>query len=397
MKLQNSLGQQGKATVFGRAVETAGCTTEQMERMLELGDELDNLLGAGSAKKLLQGMFGCSSRKELDEERASRFLVALDRQIVASSTEPERPKDGIYRISRNDYRGGHRYDVHEGEKLLASRLPGITTPLNVLDKPALLPWMARLTGDAFKAEIRRVLIDEAMPDVAMVRKELIPLLDVDGYRLANATKQKAADRGTDTHTVAEQVAKLGVVSDADLIGLLRENEPLAANDVWLCCLALRDWFRRYQPRVLSAERMVACLHCRCAATLDLHVEIDDPMYGGEWILDIKTSGGIYESHALQTSFQGHALMQMKRGLHERHCSVYRRLRIGTLWVNANADGGCQIEEFDNSQKLLRAVQEVIDLYHWKRSNSWRKKPVSWPRNAKDLEEHKRLVKGKGAA
>lgn len=386
------------AKIFGKDVETAGITTTQMERVIALGTELDTLSGGGTAKELLRDQFGLASRKGLTEPQAEEYAATLIVRITEAKAAERiaRKRTGPYKITRADFRGGHRYDVFQNDEAIAEALPGITTALNVMDKPALLPWIARLTGDAFKGELRRVLIDEAMPDVAAVRAALLPLLNVDGYRMANDVKAKAGDRGTDTHAIAEIVARRFAVGesidDEALALILRAQPALAAPDVYACALAVRDWFLRYRPTVLGAESMVACLHCACAATLDLHCVIDDPMYGGEWVLDAKTSKGVYESHALQTAFQAHALMQMKRGLHERHCAVYRRLRIGALWINAEAKNGAEIIEFENTQSTLGAVQEVIDLYRWKRSNSWKRRPSSFPRNAAEVAKSTAIVR-----
>lgn len=389
------------AEVFGKTLETAGVTTTQMERLFKLGEELDRLSGNGTHKAILRERFGLDTRKGLTYEKADEYTAALIDAIKAAeaASRVAKKKVGPYKITRSDFRGGHRYDVFDwtgGE--IAHALPGITTALNVVDKPALLPWIARLTGDAFKAELRRVLIDEAPANVAEVRAALLPLLNVDGYQMANDVKKKAGSRGTDAHTILEIIAKRWAAHesiDDDAIRLiLNAQDELAAPDVWLCALACRDWFLRYQPQVLATERPVACLHCGCAATLDLHVIIDDPKWGGEFVLDAKSSKGIWETHALQTSFQAHALMQMKRGLNERHCAVYRRLRIGALWINEKAEGGCEIVEFDNSQDTLTGVQNVIDLYLWKRKNSWKRPPVSFPRNEAEIAESTRLVKAR---
>jgi hypothetical protein len=393
-----------EATIFGRTLSTAGCTAEQLERSIALCDELDKLVGSGTAKALLRAEYGLDSRKGLTEERAEAYLGRL-RERIAEARAIERvatKKAGPYRITRADDRRGHKYDVWapNGVKM-AGPLPGITTALNVLDKPGLLPWMANITGDAFKAEIRRVLIDEPMVDVGAVRAALLPLLNVDGFKLANQRKKEAGARGSDGHTVAELVQKRVVsgasIDDTALSLILNSQPALAAPDVYLCALAFREWLLRVKPKILATEAMVSCLHCKCAATLDLHCIIDHPKYGGEWILDIKHSKGTYPTHALQTAFQAHALMQMKRGLQERHCAVYRRLRIGALWISPNAENGCEVVEFDNSQALLDAVQRTIALYHWERTNSWRKKMASFPRNEAEVAETVAMVAERRAA
>lgn len=354
-------------SVYGRQFATGGCSDGQLEDMIYLGSELDHLCGAQTSATFLRETFGAASRKDLSEADADRYIVAIREKLIAARAVAESdtaPRES-YRITRADDRRGHKYDVFDskGEKI-AEKLPGITTPLGVLDKPALLPWISRLTGEAFKRKLREVLIEGAPIDVAEVRKELLPLLNVDGYKLANEEKTRAGGRGTDTHAVAEKLIgawHAGEAIDDSMVARMIGDEP-EASDVWLLCLAIREWLGRVRPQIHGIERMVACLHCGCAATLDLHCTIGSD----EWVLDIKTSGGVYESHALQVAFQAHGVMQMARGLRADHCPVNRAVRIGALWVGKDADQGCQVVEFAHTSGLLRAAQQTIDLYRWKR-------------------------------
>lgn len=361
--------------VYGRSIETGGCTAEQLNEAIAYGDELDRLAGPSASKDLLREMYGYASRKELDRDQAEKFISACIARLADAKAllrERERVKRPELRFARRDYRGAHLYEVTADGVVVGKDLRGITTALNVLDKPALLPWIARLTGDAFKSALRRVLLEESPADVAAVRAELLPLLDVDGFKLANEQKGKAADRGTDAHGIAEQIAKnwmRGVRTDDATIAAYVAGTENPAADVYLCALAIREWFDRVQPKILSAEYMVACLHCGIAATLDLHCEIG----GVEHVLDVKTSGGVYQSHALQTAYQAHGLEQMARGLHQEHAPVNRDVRIGALWVNRGADQGCELIEFQNTEATLTAAQSAIAAYQWTRKNAWRKR------------------------
>lgn len=65
--------------VYGRKVETAGCTQVQMDELLELGDQL----GRNGVKALLYKFFGVTSRKDLTEEQAMAAIKLMRREIAA--------------------------------------------------------------------------------------------------------------------------------------------------------------------------------------------------------------------------------------------------------------------------------------------------------------------------
>lgn len=261
------------------------------------------------------------------------------------------------KITRFDVRNRHGYRIEDDDgSLIAKDLVGITTVLNVMDKPGLVPWAARLAADAFKAEIRKA------PDLSA----LAPLLEADGYRIAEDFRDRAASRGTDGHKVAELLAIAYAHGDDlsdDLVReMLRANEPLTGNDVYLCALAMRDWLMRVKPKILRTEFCVACVTCKYGATPDLECEFD----GRRWLIDLKTGSGIYDSTAIQLHAQLHAMHQNGHGHvvggNDSHSTA-------ALWIGAKAKNGAELVP---TRACDEALSAVLTLYHWRRENGWRR-------------------------
>ncbi len=275
-------------------------------------------------------------------------------------------------ITRFDRHRRHGYLVKDDAgNTLAEDLCGITTILGVLDKPGLPIWSAREAGKAIGGQIKAWLATQRLEeeDLDAIATEAI----ADGYRFAEALKDKAAAKGTDTHTLCEQVAlryKAGQdVSDLSLAEVAKSLEPLEPQALELA-IRVRDWFVKTAPSVVGAEKMTVCLLCGYGATLDLECEID----GEPWVIDLKTSSGIYSSMPLQLVGQAHALgmTAMHDAGHEIHahaddCTVHR---LGVLWVNDKAKGGCELVEMRHLQNDYDAFQAVLALWKWQRKNEW---------------------------
>lgn len=282
-------------------------------------------------------------------------------------------------FQRREYRGAHRYLVTDDTgAILAKDLYGVTTPLNVLDKPALIPWAARLAGKAIGDAILDAIGRWAVDDSVALCDELRKLAAVDGYSFSQQKKEKAGERGTDGHALCEEIGKRyqagELINDAAIIALLSEAKRLASEDCYLIALAFREWLLRVQPTIKSTERMVACIHCQYAATMDLEVEMD----GELWVADIKTSAGLYDQYALQVAAQDHARLNTEEYDPAEHIE-YRfplNARTGLLWINANADQGCELVETSNSPATLEAFWNVLKAWRWRQSRSWRVAPES---------------------
>lgn len=167
---------------------------------------------------------------------------------------------------RRTYGRGHGYKDANGVKV-----PGVTTLLSKgLPKPALVNWAARTAAE--------YAVDnwESLSSAPISER-------LDQIRNApNASKNAAALRGTKLHDAAQQLQEQGVV-DVD-----PEQLPLVESYLKFCV----DWD-------LHAEHVESAVYSVThgyAGTLDLIATLCD---GRRWLLDLKTSKGVYGDMALQ--------------------------------------------------------------------------------------------------
>lgn len=173
------------------------------------------------------------------------------------------------------YQKSHRY------RLDGSWVPGVTTLIKKgLPKPALPYWSARTVAEwvadnpDLTEELKR--LGGRGPAVAYLKE------------LPWQKRDDAAIRGTDVHALAERLAHCEEVE---------VPEHLAGH-----VQGYVDWLDANQPEVLLTERPVASRQWRYAGTFDLVAKLD----GVTWLLDVKTSSGVYGSTALQLTAYGNA-------------------------------------------------------------------------------------------
>lgn len=155
-------------------------------------------------------------------------------------------------------------------------LPGVTSVISMMDKPALPRWAAiEVAKAAAEHKARIPHLDDA---------EIIDLLKGAPWRSSN----RAAGTGTDVHAVVEGLLLGRKVTeiDADLV------HPVKG------FLTLR---REFKPRAVEVEVTGINLEHGFAGTLDGLVEIN----GALWLSDVKTSKAVYADYALQMAAYRH--------------------------------------------------------------------------------------------
>lgn len=153
----------------------------------------------------------------------------------------------------------------------------VTTVLKVLDKPALLHWMAKEVWMAMSKE---------------------PSLSLEEARRAPYKKsKKSMDRGSQVHAIAEAWKKGNL--QVNLEGLPENVRPYAQ--------ALDSWGRTVKPVPIENEKTVVSYKYGYAGTMDMLAQI-----GGELaIVDFKTNqkGQVYDEAHLQISAYKQALSE----------------------------------------------------------------------------------------
>jgi hypothetical protein len=160
-------------------------------------------------------------------------------------------------------------------------IPSVTGILKIVDKSGpLVGWAKRITAEA--AVDHRSEVDG-----------WVDLFGRDGAisaltKAADNIRDKAATQGSDIHALAEAIT-LG-----HEVTVTEEQAPFVD--------AYRQWRADFAPTFLAAEEMVCSVQHGYAGTLDAIVEIA----GEVWLLDYKTSKGVYPETALQLAAYGNA-------------------------------------------------------------------------------------------
>ncbi len=189
------------------------------------------------------------SNDELAAENEAAAATATEETAEAIAAGPTgRP---LYRI---DFEAEHtQYLNVKGEELTS-----VTTALKVIDKPALIFW-AWKEGKA--------------------------------GRNLNRTKQKAADIGTIAHAMVE----------CHLLGMELDRSNLAPDQVdraETAFIKFLDWWQSMGFQVVHCELKMIDEHWQVGGTADI---IAFDREGKLWLIDLKTSKGIYDEMKFQTA------------------------------------------------------------------------------------------------
>lgn len=194
------------------------------------------------------------------------------------------------RLARRNYGRGHGYKL-DGEKLI-----GVTTALDVLDKPALRNWYAEQAAKRAVDEWDRIA---EMP--VSERLEYIRYGARDKVRAA-------ALRGTEIHTLGEQLARGEEVDvPAEHLGPVE---------------AYARWLDKWDVTPIATETPIAHTVHRYGGTADLWARVGK-LDGALCLLDVKTGKGIYSETGLQlAAYRYSDLMQPEKGAEIATPDVY---------------------------------------------------------------------------
>lgn len=174
----------------------------------------------------------------------------------------------------------HVYDVN------GQLFTGVTTILQVLNKPFLMFWYAKMVAEDLKPKWEEVKKIKTKADWDKL---------VDASKSAATKKSdKAKDIGHQVHAWIEQY-----ITDKDVE--LPEDEQVVA-----CIRQFLKWNKERKPKWLASEAIVASMTNRFAGTVDALCELDGKMT----VLDFKTSSQISDEYALQLAGYQIALEEM---------------------------------------------------------------------------------------
>jgi hypothetical protein len=216
-------------------------------------------------------------------------------------------------------------------------LSSVTTILRVLDKPALVPWAQGIVAEAAIAHRGDI---EGWVQVGGV-EGAIGLLK----KAATAQRDRAAATGTDVHALAESLNRgLEVIVPADIAPFVD---------------AYRRWVDRFQPTVIAAEELIA--GDGYAGTFDLIADIA----GERWLLDIKTSKGVYSDTALQLAAYGRARYIGRPGDPVRYAMPAIE-QYGVVHVRPE---GAELVPYDVTDEDYRTFQALQVAAKWRETRA----------------------------
>ena len=186
-------------------------------------------------------------------------------------------------IRKTNWRGGRTYiDPTDKQEI---EHPSVTTICNIVNKPQIQGARQRETRFALE-DLDGIKIDE------WITRNIL--------KAADESFSKAADIGTEMHSIIEQV--------------LDGNEGVEFDDFYVPALqAWNNWRSQYDATFLEGERALLYNEgtCSYAGTVDAIFQLPDGTYQ---IVDWKSggdgSGGIYLDHAVQISAYAKALQTL---------------------------------------------------------------------------------------
>jgi hypothetical protein len=234
---------------------------------------------------------------------------------------------------------GHTYGWNDGHDVRWP-IPSVTTALRVVDKSGPLIGWARREVAACAVRNLDVLVAmraEGGPNAAVNWLKTIP----------DYSRDKAADRGTQVHLLAEQI--------------VRGGEPEVPEDLAGHVNAYRGFLREWSPRFLAVEQMVCSLTHGYAGTFDAIADIA----GERWLLDLKTGNGVYPEAALQLSAYGAAQFVGRPGDPRRY-RLPRPTRFGVVHVSADR---AELVPMAVDRSTFSAFLGALDLWRWTQSQA----------------------------
>ncbi len=225
----------------------------------------------------------------------------------------------------------HVYRWEDGEPI-----PSVTTVLGIVDKSGpLIGWAKRITAEA--------AVDH--------RAELGGWVDLGGRdgavalltKAATTQRDRAANAGSEVHQFAEAIAR-GQDVDVPV-----ELAPFVA--------AYRTFLAEFDPEFLAVEEMVCSLKHNYAGTFDAIARIS----GETWLLDYKTSKGVYAETAMQLAAYGHAEFIGRPNDTEKY-AIPPIDQYGVVHIRPE---GYELVPYSVTSRTFRAFLAARHLHEWR--------------------------------
>lgn len=228
----------------------------------------------------------------------------------------------------------HVYGFNDGATVFYP-IPSVTTAIRLIDKSGpLVGWAKRETAASAVRNLDALLAmrKEGGPDAAINWLKTIP----------DYQRDRAADRGTSVHAIAEQI--------------IRGQTPEIPEELGPYVAAYHGFIREWSPKWIAVEQMVCSLKHGYAGTFDAFAVIGNE----RWLLDIKTGTGVYAETALQLAAYGAAEFIGRPG-DPRKYRVPRATRFGVIHV---VPEGAELVPYAVDRGDFAVFLKALEVWHW---------------------------------
>jgi hypothetical protein len=235
--------------------------------------------------------------------------------------------------------------------------PSVTTILEILSKPALVTWKAQESVRAFIRHLNQfstVLWEQG--EAAVVKLAL---------QTADEQRDKAAKLGSSIHLLADLVQRAPEGAETAVEGFRVSDEEKPYLEAWRRFTAFLE---AQGASIVSSEHAV--WGEGYAGTYDLIVQMD----GALWMVDIKTSKGIYPEYALQLAAYGHAagiILPNDPKLYPM--PKIDRYAVLHLRPDAYPQDGYKLIEYPVTEREYFSFISALDLYEWRKEDRFNSK------------------------
>jgi len=241
-----------------------------------------------------------------------------------------------------------------------NEFPSVTTILNVINKPALIPWAKKQSLEKVKYVLQNHVMNGTLPEIKST--DDIDAIINEASKTPDKALQLAGDFGSHAHALIEKVINARIHND---------KEPVITADFKVVMESFEMFCEQYNPVFVGSEVQVcyrpAYTKIRYAGTVDaVIVHEDNPI-----VVDFKTSKGIYDEHRLQVGAYSNALQI----LNKRHLNLTGKespfdmawvVKLGKEKANVVVDKVITLPSY-------RAFSNTTRLYYDLREKEWLEK------------------------
>jgi len=241
-----------------------------------------------------------------------------------------------------------------------NEFPSVTTILNVINKPALIPWAKKQSLEKVKYVLQNHVMNGTLPEIKST--DDIDAIINEASKTPDKALQLAGDFGSHAHALIEKVINARIHND---------KEPVITADFKVVMESFEMFCEQYNPVFVGSEVQVcyrpAYTKIRYAGTVDaVIVHEDNPI-----VVDFKTSKGIYDEHRLQVGAYSNALQT----LNKKHLNLTGKespfdmawvVKLGKEKANVVVDKVITLPSY-------RAFSNTTRLYYDLREKEWLEK------------------------